>query len=135
MKNYLLDTHIFLNAYMRPLQNGKKVTKIIEDPDAIKYISAITLMEVALLLESKPKDIKINIPLATFFNQALQALNVQVLAITPEHGQRFYEIQLVEDHKDQYDRMIIAQGASTGFTIISDDRKFPLYPVKLISND
>lgn len=120
---------------MRPLQNGKKVTKIIEDPDAIKFISAITLMEVALLLESKPKDIKINIPLATFFNQALQALNVQVLAIAPEHAQRFYEIQLVEDHKDQYDRMIIAQGASTGFTIISDDRKFPLYPIRLISND
>jgi PIN domain nuclease of toxin-antitoxin system len=74
MKIYLLDTHIFLNAYMRPLQNGKKVTKIMEDPDAIKYINAITLMEVA-------------------------------------------------------------QGASTGFTIISDDRKFPLYLIKLISND
>lgn len=134
MKTYLLDTHIFLNAYMKPEKNGKTITKILESTNNIKYVSAITLIEIGLLLESKPKEFNIKIPLSTFINQALSALQVQVLAITPEHAQRFYEIQLMKDHKDQFDRTIIAQGASTGFTVLSDDENFPFYPIALISN-
>jgi PIN domain nuclease of toxin-antitoxin system len=134
MKCYLLDTHIFLNAWGRPEKNGKKITKIFES-DSPKYLSAISLVEIAQLLESKPKEVKINMPLATFFHQALNDLQVQVLEITPEHAQRFYEIQMIKDHKDQYDRTIIAQAASTGFTVLSDDTKFPFYPIELISNN
>ncbi len=61
-------------------------------------------------------------------------LQVQTLVITPDHAQRYYEIQAITDHKDPFDRSIIAQAASTGFTVLSDDRKFPLYPVTVISN-
>ena len=134
MKSYLLDTHIFLNAWGRPEKNGKKITKII-DSDSPKYLSAISLVEIAQLLESKPKEVKIDLPLATFFQQALSNLQVRILDITPEHAQRFYEIQMIKDHKDQYDRTIIAQAASTGFTVLSDDAKFPFYPIELISNN
>ena len=134
MKSYLLDTHIFLNAYIRQDKNSKRMTKII-DSDSPKYLSAISLIEIAQLFESKPKEVKTNVPLATFFHQALSDLQVQVLDITPEHAQRFYEIQMIKDHKDQYDRTIIAQAASTGFTVLSDDTKFPFYPIELISNN
>jgi PIN domain nuclease of toxin-antitoxin system len=134
MKSYLLDTHIFLNACGRPEKNGKKIVKILES-DSPKYLSAISLVEIAQLFESKPKEVKTNVPLATFFHQALSDLQVQVLDITPEHAQRFYEIQMIKDHKDQYDRTIIAQATSTGFTVLSDDTKFPFYPIELISNN
>ena len=72
--------------------------------------------------------------MSTFISQALSDLQIQVLAITPEHSQRFFEIQLMKDHNDLFDRLIIAQGASTGFTVLSDDRKFPFYPINVISN-
>jgi PIN domain nuclease of toxin-antitoxin system len=134
MKSYLLDTHIFLNAYIRQDKNSKRMTKII-DSDSPKYLSAISLVEIAQLLESKPKEIKIDVPLALFLQQALSDLQVEILPITPEHAQRFYEIQMIKDHKDQYDRTIIAQAASTGFTVLSDDTKFPFYPIELVSND
>lgn len=135
MKNYLLDTHIFLNAYMKPEKIGREMTKILENEKNIKYLSAISLVEIAQLLESKPKELNIKIPLSTFIEQALNDLQVRVLAITPEHAQRFYEIQLIKDHKDQFDRTIIAQAASTGFIVLSDDSKFPLYPIAVISNN
>ena len=70
-----------------------------------------------------------------FLHQALTDLQVEILPITPEHAQRFYEIQMIKDHKDQYDRTIIAQAANTGFTVLSDDTKFPFYPIELISNN
>lgn len=134
MKSYLLDTHIFLNAYIAPERNGQKIRKII-DSDSPKYISAISLIEIAQLLESKPKELSFKVPLALFIAQALTALQVQVLPILPEHAQRFYEIQLMKDHKDQFDRTIIAQGASTGFVILSNDRKFPHYPIQVVSSN
>lgn len=109
MKAYLLDTHIFLNAYLKPEKNGREITKILENENNIKYLSAISLIEIAQLLESKPKELKIKIPLSIFIEQALNDLKVRILAISPEHSQRFYEIQLVKDHKDQFDRTIVAQ--------------------------
>lgn len=69
-----------------------------------------------------------------FFDNALKDLNVQILPILPAHAQRFYEIQFIKEHRDQYDKTIIAQAASTGFIVISDDEKFPFYPIKIISN-
>ncbi len=134
MKAYLLDTHIFLNAYLKPEKNGPQMTKILSGNN-FRYLSAISLIEIAQLAETKPKELKINVPLGVFINQALTDLGVQVLPITPEHAQRFYEIQLMKDHQDQFDRTIIAQGASTGFMVLSDDRKFPNYPITVISNN
>jgi len=134
MKSYLLDTHIFLDAYNKPDNIGKAIRKILTG-NSPKYVSAISLIEIAQLFEFKPKEIKVTAPLSTFISQALSDLQVQVLAITPEHSQRFYEIQLMKDHKDPFDRVIIAQGTSTGFTVLSDDTKFPYYPITLISND
>lgn len=133
MKSYLLDTHIFINAFTNPTRNSRKVARII-DSDSPKFISAITLVEIAQLAESKPKELRLNNTLATFINQALSDLQVQVLAITAEHAQRFFEIQLAKDHRDQFDRIIIAQGASTGFVVISDDRKFSQYSITVFTN-
>ena len=134
MKSYILDTHIFLWAYSKPEKIGKEITKILENTNNVKYLSAISLIEIAQLLESKPKDINIKIPLATFLNEALSSLQVHILSITPEYSQRFFEIQLMKDHKDQFDRIIISQVASTGFTVISDDEKFPFYSINILSN-
>ena len=134
MKSYILDTHIFLWAYSKPEKIGKEITKILENTNNVKYLSAISLIEIAQLLESKPKDINIKIPLATFLNEALSSLQVHILSITPEYSQRFFEIQLMKDHKDQFDRIIISQAASTGFTVVSDDEKFPFYPINVLSN-
>lgn len=67
--------------------------------------------------------------------RTLRELRVQVLPITPAHAQRHYEIQPVADHNDLFDRMIIAQGASTGLPVVSDDGKFPRYPmIRVIAN-
>ena len=103
MKSYLLDMHIFLWAYMKPEKIGKSISRILENPNAVRYLSAISLIEIAQLYETKPKDFDLNIPLSTFLSQVLTQLQVQTLAITPEHAQRYYEIQPIDEHKDPFD--------------------------------
>ncbi len=68
MKNYLLNTHIFIWAYSKPEKIGKKISRILENTNNIKYLSAISLVEIGQLLESKPKDLDIKIPLATYLS-------------------------------------------------------------------
>ena len=131
MRNYLLDTQIFIKAFQQPESLPKKITKLLEDPRTIKYVSVVTFWEMAYLLDSKPHIFKIKVPLSTFISEAVQSLQVIVLNLTPEHSQRFYEIQPIKDHKDIFDRMLISQAASTGFTMVSSDLNFPHYPINL----
>ena len=70
-------------------------------------------------------------PLTAFINEALKILQIITLNLSPEHSQRFYEIQPVKDHKDIFDRMLIAQAASSGFIMVSTDLKFSNYPIRL----
>ncbi len=131
MKNYLLDTQVFIKAFQQPELLPKKIAKLLEDTRTIKYVSAVTFWEMAYLLDSKPHIFKIKVPLSTFISEAVLSLQVIVLNLTPEHSQRFYEIQPLKDHKDIFDRMLISQAASTGFIMVSTDRNFPLYPINL----
>jgi PIN domain nuclease of toxin-antitoxin system len=71
------------------------------------------------------------VPLTAFINEALKSLQIITLNLSPEHSQRFYEIQPVKDHKDIFDRMLIAQAASSGFIMVSTDLKFSNYPIRL----
>ena len=89
----------------------------------------------AYLLDTKPHIFKLKVPLSTFISQAIQELQLIVLNLTPEHSQRFYEIQPIKDHKDIFDRMLISQAASTGFIMVSTDHNFPFYPINLFNYD
>jgi PIN domain nuclease of toxin-antitoxin system len=134
--NLLLDTHIFIWYATEPQKIGKKTYKLLENPNNNLFLSAASIWETAYLFETKPKALKINKDLANFFDEAMIELRIQILNITAQHSQRFYEIQPVENHHDIFDRMIIAQSASTGMPLVSADQKFPLYKmIKVISND
>lgn len=134
MKKIILDTHILLWAINEPKKLSPKVRAILESEKTICFVSAASLWETAYLLETN--KIKIGKkPLAVFWEEALIELRAEILNITPHHVQRFYEIQPLKNHADQFDRMIIAQSASTGIPVISDDGKFPAYPmIQLIEN-
>jgi PIN domain nuclease of toxin-antitoxin system len=131
MKNYLLDTQIFIKAFPQPESFSKKIVKLLEDPSTIKYVSSVTFWEISYLLDSKPHVFKLKVPLTAFINEALKSLQIITLNLSPEHSQRFYEIQPVKDHKDIFDRMLIAQAASSGFIMVSTDLKFSNYPIRL----
>jgi PIN domain nuclease of toxin-antitoxin system len=134
--NLLLDTHIFIWYATEPDKIGSKTYKLLSNPKNNLYVSSVSIWETAYLFETKPKSLKINKPLAVFWEEALSELRIQTLNITPQHSQRFYEIQAIKGHSDIFDRMLIAQAASTGITLVSADQKFPFYKmISLIQND
>ena len=131
MKNYLLDTQIFIKGFSTTRITSEENSKAVRGSSHNKICKLCLFWEIAYLLDSKPHVFKLKVPLTAFINEALMSLRIITLNLSPEHSQRFYEIQPIKDHKDIFDRMLIAQASSSGFIMVSTDLKFSNYPIKL----
>jgi PIN domain nuclease of toxin-antitoxin system len=123
----ILDTHIFIWAITNPGKLKPSDFKFIQNPKNRLFVSAASIWELSFLMDKKPGELKISSNLEDFIVRGLYELGASILPISPSHAQRHFEIQPLEGHSDLFDRMILAQAASTGFTLLSYDRKFPLY--------
>ncbi|MFN7930149.1 MAG: type II toxin-antitoxin system VapC family toxin [Blastocatellia bacterium] len=56
--------------------------------------------------------------------------SLQLLSITPQH---IYNVgQLPFHHKDPFDRLLISQARTEGFSLLSNDTKFAAYGANVI---
>jgi PIN domain nuclease of toxin-antitoxin system len=67
---------------------------------------------------------------AVEFRDRILNLGLQELAVTVEHGQRAGPI--AGEHKDPFDRMLIAQALTENIAIVSNERVFDEYRVRRI---
>ncbi len=122
--NYLLDTHVFLWALGDAGKLSHKAAAAIRDPRHAIFVSAVTAIEVAIKsalgkLEA-PADLEDEIRLRGFNHLPLQFRHGVALATLPSN------------HQDPFDRLIIAQAMQERLTIITHDRKFEHYPVRVL---
>ena len=130
-KGYLLDTHILVWY----LQDKAKLNKeITEDMDYFQYpyyASVVSLHEIIFLIQEK--KIK-NYDSISAIIKAVQEKQIQFLDIKPKHIEVLEKLSTPligkDEHKDIFDRTIIAQGIAEGLTVISADTVFPLYKDK-----
>ena len=59
--------------------------------------------------------------------QWLKMNDIKVMYTTEKHLQTLSQLSLYGDHKDPFDRLIIAQAISDKIPLISSDHKFPQY--------
>ena len=119
----VLDTHIWLwwvNGCETEL-NQNRLTAI-QNADEVA-ISAISCFEVAWL--SQHKRIELSLPLGLWFEKALNASGIKMVALTPEIAS--IAVALPEHHRDPQDRIIIATALQHNAELMSSDSKFPLY--------
>jgi len=122
--NYLLDTHVFLWALGDSERLLPKAADVIRDTRVGVFVSAVTAVEIAIKsalgkLEA-PEDLEQEIRLRGFSHLPLHYRHGAALQSLGPH------------HQDPFDRMLIAQAMQEGLTIITHDRKFGNYPVKVL---
>ncbi len=124
MKGYLLDTQVFLWCLIDSPRLTPKARRIIADPSNPVFVSAVTSWEIAIKKSlgklKAPDDIARIVEERGFFE----------LPIYLYHGDRV--LKLPWHHRDPFDRMLIAQALAEDLVIITADRKFEKYGVKLI---
>ena len=128
MNRYLLDTHALIGLITGNSENlPDHVREDIESYCGLYFVSVASFVEI---VEKQRKKKEIVLPgTPDEWRLLLAQWNVSVLDLTYEVVSRFEkegvpESQLLQ-HKDPFDRLIIATALVHKLTLISADRKFP----------
>ena len=124
----LLDTCAFLWFQADSPHLSQRARAQIMDPSNEVYLSAVSVWEIArkyaqggISLPSHP---------STLIPAVREESGIASLSLTEADALAAEKLQLL--HKDPFDRMLIAQALMGGLAIITSDRAFEPYPVRVI---
>ncbi|MDR1186275.1 MAG: type II toxin-antitoxin system VapC family toxin [Bifidobacteriaceae bacterium] len=120
----LLDTHAVLWAMTEPRLLGQTAELLILDPVNEVLLSAVVPWELSIKRHSG--KLAVAAPVLADFPAVIAALAATPLAI--DHRHAILAGDLSWDHKDPFDRMLGAQAALEGATLISRDPVFDTLP-------
>ena len=125
----LLDTNIYVYMVSDHKSLTKNVCTYLEDPENLKYLSIVSLQE--LITAFRTKKLLSNLwkteaEMISFIlnDPSVEIDNTDVNVIRTLAALQVNEVQ---DHKDPFDHIIIAQAISHKMTLVSSDTKFPFY--------
>ena len=123
--HYLLDTHTLIWFQEDNPKLPESIVDIIQNPDNTILFSQISLFEITI----KQKIGKLPLFLATIEEIYQQAINdgFLYLNIQNQYIYNYNKIVLFEDHRNPFDRLLIATANVEDLTIISSDEKLKLY--------
>ena len=124
----LLDTHVFLWWLDDNPRLGPKSRAAIADPDNTVWVSATSAWEIAiktglgrLELSEPPEDV---------LPREIERGGFRPLAISVDHALAVRS--LPQYHRDPFDRLLIAQAMAEGLRLVTADRAFARYDVRLV---
>lgn len=111
----LLDTNVILFGLMEPTRIPNHVRRMIESETATCVLSVVSLYEIGL----KTALGKLPIPSSFDLVQHLRQSGISILNVTPRHALRAAALPL--EHRDPWDRLIVAQCLVEGHQLVSGD--------------
>jgi PIN domain nuclease of toxin-antitoxin system len=127
---FLLDSQILLWAIFGTRRLTPRVRQVLEDDASELFVSVVSIWELAV----KVGIGKLNLPGSSvrYVLEQLDHIGAAILPVEPAHILRLETLPQLPNHKDPWDRMLIAQAIEESMTILSADNKFPLYDVPVI---
>jgi PIN domain nuclease of toxin-antitoxin system len=122
---YLLDTHTLIWFQEDNPKIPIEVLSIIENPDNIILFSQISLFEIAI----KQKIGKLPNFAATIKEIYDQAVNdtFTFVGIQNAHIYGYAGVELIDHHRDPFDRLLISTAIEENAIILSNDDKLKFY--------
>jgi PIN domain nuclease of toxin-antitoxin system len=125
---YLLDTRIFLWSLGAEHKLNQKARELLSSSAADLYLSAASSWEIAI--KYALGTLAIPKPPSQFVPNGIGLLALRSLEITHFHSLAAGE--LPRHHRDPFDRMLIAQGRMENMVLLTADRTFLKYDVKIM---
>jgi PIN domain nuclease of toxin-antitoxin system len=124
----LVDTHTFLWALLHDHRLTSKAKQILRSDEHELIFSLVSLWEIAI----KIKTGKLNTigSSVAYIRDEMNAYGMQLLPIRYEHILQLES--LPHHHSDPFDRLLIAQAITESLPILTGDKAFKDYAVKLI---
>jgi PIN domain nuclease of toxin-antitoxin system len=124
---YLLDTHTFIWFLEGSDRLPNKLVDIIRDLDNDCYVSLASLWELSIKISASKLELQTEF---TELENSMAILSLKTLPVNFSHINQVFTLEF--HHRDPFDRMIIAQALTEDLTVISKDKNFSLYPIKLL---
>ena len=124
----LLDTHVFLWYVLGDSRLNNRAKEIINAKSELSF-SITSMWEVA---------IKVNIgklQLDCSFEDLLARLiyiKAEILPISIEDTQTYINLPLLPNHRDPFDRILVAQTINRSLVLVSSDVKFDFYAIQRV---
>jgi len=124
----LLDTHTLLWCFNASPSLSSRARRLIEDGGNEILVSAASAWEISTKV--RLGKLPTGEELIADFDRYLAQLGCDALPISLEHALRAG--RLPGEHRDPFDRMLIAQAQTENLPIVSNDRIFDVYAVRRI---
>ena len=121
MNRFLVDTHAVLWWLADDPALPEQARATIGESDAEALVSVASLWEIAIKRRLGKLEAPQSLP------ETIITEGFQWLAIEPEHA--WAVASLPDDHRDPFDRLLIAQGLAEGLPIVTGDHRFADYGV------
>jgi PIN domain nuclease of toxin-antitoxin system len=122
----LLDTHILIWV----LEDNPKLSKehkvLLSDRENEKYVSHFSFIEIAIKMKLGKLSEVDNMTILELENR-VKMDGFMVLPVNIQHINAYQTIPLHEQHRDPFDRFLIATAFSERMSIMTNDEKFQLY--------
>lgn len=120
----LLDTHALIWFIEGDNSLSYVSLTFIEDPENRIFVSMTTFYEMAIKLKLGKLDLTTS--LEDFYQKTI-AQKITVLPISENHVFEYQNVPFITEHKDPFDRIIIATAMYEKLDIITIDEKFQNY--------
>ena len=122
---YLLDTHTLLWFLTGDKQLSVRTRQLIENPGNEIFLSIVSLWEIAIKVKLGKLDL--DKPFEQVFPERLHFNHIEILDIAVDSLIKLTTLPF--NHRDPFDRLIIAQGLVEGLPIIGVDQDFDAYGI------
>ena len=122
----LLDTHALLWSIIEPDRLSPEARSAITDPASQVVVSAVSFWEISIKTALGKLRLEQVTPeqLVDFAQQQ----GFELLPLDPRLAASFSRLPVAPQHRDPFDRMLVWQAISLGYTLVSRDRKIIASP-------
>ncbi len=122
--NILVDTQVLLWAQTDNANVSRTSLALLTDTH-FKWVSSVSLSEIAI--KHKIGKLSLNGLSPTDFFIQLKVDGYRLLPLTTEHVIAYNQVPLFDDHRDPFDRLILATALHEKWPVMSADHKFNWY--------
>lgn len=130
--DFIIDTQILIWSVISPNKLSSKVREILENNSI--GVSQISLYEIAIK-QKIGKLSELDLSISDLINCLLKD-GFEIISLKNSHIEAYERVQLIDTHRDPFDRLLLATSLSENIPIISADEKFKGYisQIQLIEN-
>lgn len=128
--NILIDTNILLWLLLSSNRLSKKLQCSLTEAESL-HVSIVSLWEISLKKSAKGfGDLDLPDDWISVFQKALEKFQINILTINIDSCDHLQSLPF--HHKDPFDRMIISQAMENKLAVMTSDKHFQKYDVKVI---